>query len=168
MEASCLFEEVSPGSQRGSTRCGATVPRCHSEPRSGLDCSLKSGAGERQARWRAGRPDGPSEIMIWPLVFVGRHPASRWADCIEHLRVCRVISGESPHPTKPIRRTRNLIQATPRRAAPRASHPLPRRSRLEISEVAYQRGFSDASAFHRAFRRWTGNKPRTYREEGGV
>jgi AraC-like DNA-binding protein len=38
-----------------------------------------------------------------------------------------------------------------------------RESRLSISEVAYVLGFSGASAFHRAFKRWTDETPRAYR-----
>ena len=36
--------------------------------------------------------------------------------------------------------------------------------RLEIAEVAFLLGFSEASAFHRAFKRWTGRTPSDYRE----
>jgi AraC-like DNA-binding protein len=35
--------------------------------------------------------------------------------------------------------------------------------RLSIAEIAYLLGFSDVSAFHRAFRRWTNETPRSYR-----
>jgi AraC-like DNA-binding protein len=34
---------------------------------------------------------------------------------------------------------------------------------VAICEVAYLLGFSESSAFHRAFRRWTGTTPRDYR-----
>jgi len=36
---------------------------------------------------------------------------------------------------------------------------------LSISEVAYLIGFSESSAFSRAFRRWTGRTPRVFRRE---
>ncbi|WP_242059178.1 helix-turn-helix domain-containing protein [Nostoc foliaceum] len=32
-----------------------------------------------------------------------------------------------------------------------------------IHDVAFLLGFSEPSAFHRAFKRWTGKTPRTYR-----
>jgi AraC-like DNA-binding protein len=37
-------------------------------------------------------------------------------------------------------------------------------SSLSIGEVAYLVGYSEPAAFHRAFRRWTGTTPQTYRQ----
>jgi AraC-like DNA-binding protein len=41
-------------------------------------------------------------------------------------------------------------------------------SRLSISEIAFVLGFSDVSAFHRAFKRWTDQTPRAYRQRAGT
>jgi len=37
------------------------------------------------------------------------------------------------------------------------------RQDVAISEIAFRLGFSDGSAFHKAFRRWTGRSPAHYR-----
>jgi AraC-like DNA-binding protein len=41
-------------------------------------------------------------------------------------------------------------------------------SRLSISEIAFVLGFSDVSSFHRAFKRWTHQTPRAYRQRAGT
>jgi AraC-like DNA-binding protein len=40
-----------------------------------------------------------------------------------------------------------------------------RESRESIAEIAFILGFSEVSAFHRAFKRWTGATPSAYRRE---
>src|SRR4030095_3577397 len=37
--------------------------------------------------------------------------------------------------------------------------------RMSVGEVAFLLGFSELSAFHRAFKRWTGRSPVTFRAE---
>jgi AraC-like DNA-binding protein len=41
------------------------------------------------------------------------------------------------------------------------------REEVSLSEVAEMVGFSEVSAFFRAFRRWTGRTPGEYRRESG-
>lgn len=41
-----------------------------------------------------------------------------------------------------------------------------RRTTLPIAEIAYELGFSELSAFSRAFRSWVGQAPQAYREQG--
>ena len=40
-----------------------------------------------------------------------------------------------------------------------------RERRLAIGEIAFRLGFSEPSAFHRAFKRWTGRPPHAYRQD---
>ena len=40
--------------------------------------------------------------------------------------------------------------------------------RLSLSEVAFLLGYSEPSAFHRAFRKWTGTTPVEYRESSSI
>lgn len=40
--------------------------------------------------------------------------------------------------------------------------------RESIAEIAFLPGFSEVSAFHRAFERWTGLTPRAYRQKSAV
>jgi len=37
---------------------------------------------------------------------------------------------------------------------------------LSVAEIGSQLGFSESSAFHRAFRKWTGARPSQYRRHG--
>lgn len=39
--------------------------------------------------------------------------------------------------------------------------------RADVGEIAVELGFSEPSAFHRAFRKWTGKSPGAYRREAG-
>jgi AraC-like DNA-binding protein len=55
---------------------------------------------------------------------------------------------------------RDLLEDLRRRLALRYV----RRSELPLSEIAFLLGFSQAAAFHRAFRRWTGQTPIEYRK----
>ena len=43
-----------------------------------------------------------------------------------------------------------------------------RDSTLSLAEIGFLLGFSELSAFHRAFKRWTGVTPTDYRKAGGV
>lgn len=49
--------------------------------------------------------------------------------------------------------------------AKRAKYYL-RRTTMPIAEIAYELGFSELSAFSRAFRSWVGQAPQAYREQG--
>lgn len=42
-----------------------------------------------------------------------------------------------------------------------------REGRLSLAEIAFRLGYSQTSAFHRAFLRWNGVTPRRFREKGG-
>ncbi len=57
---------------------------------------------------------------------------------------------------------KTLVETTRRHLA----ENLLRESRFTLSEVAFLTGFSEQSAFNRAFRRWTGQTPTTFRNVG--
>ena len=59
----------------------------------------------------------------------------------------------------------NVIQAAPRSAAPRHRRAPSQDDRVSVAEVAFLVGFSELSAFHRAFKRWTGRTPAAFRAE---
>ena len=40
-------------------------------------------------------------------------------------------------------------------------------TRVPLAQIAAALGYSEASAFTRAFRRWSGQAPTTWRDEGG-
>lgn len=61
-------------------------------------------------------------------------------------------------------RFQQLVDATRRSIAERQI----RERKLALSEIAFLLGFSEASAFHRAFRRWTGLTPSEYLRQGGA
>jgi AraC-like DNA-binding protein len=56
---------------------------------------------------------------------------------------------------------RDLVEATRRELA----QGMLRQSRYSLSEVAFLTGFSEQSAFNRAFKRWAGQTPTTYRRQ---
>jgi AraC-like DNA-binding protein len=43
-----------------------------------------------------------------------------------------------------------------------------REQRLAIGEIGFLLGFSEASVFHRAFKRWTGWRPLAYRDAHAI
>jgi len=47
---------------------------------------------------------------------------------------------------------------------PEADADAPRGVRIRENGVRYQVGFEDASVFSRAFKRWVGRSPKSYRE----
>ena len=56
---------------------------------------------------------------------------------------------------------RDLVDQSRKELADR----LLRKTDYGLAEIAFLTGFSEQSAFHRAFNRWTGQTPRSYREE---
>jgi AraC-like DNA-binding protein len=59
---------------------------------------------------------------------------------------------------------RDLVQKNQQRIATE----LLRQSDSSVAEVAFQTGFSEQSAFNRAFKRWTGVSPLEYRKSGSL
>jgi len=54
-----------------------------------------------------------------------------------------------------------LVELTRREAAERYLAA----SALSIAEIGYLLGYSEAAAFHRAFKRWTGQTPHSFRAQ---
>ncbi|MGE3172498.1 MAG: AraC family transcriptional regulator [Planctomycetota bacterium] len=59
---------------------------------------------------------------------------------------------------------KTVVESTQRTLA----HNLLRQSRYSLAEVAFLTGFSEQSAFTRAFKRWSGETPKRYRDRAGT
>jgi AraC-like DNA-binding protein len=166
------------------------APADDSEHRAFFRCPVAFGRGENRIEFERsllGQPlKGGDEALLSVLDeqaqrFLREHPAK--TDGLSRVREQVRIAVESGQPS--LERVAEALRASPRtlqrklaekgttfhRVVDQVREDLARdhitNSRLTLGEVAYLLGFSELSAFSRAFKRWTGLSPARYRARNG-
>ena len=138
------------GRQRHAVRTRAVEPAAaHSRP------SAAAFSGRARARGLAELP-APKDDLIgqlrrsWSARCRTMAPAQRSGACARH---------EHAHAAAPPPGVRHPLCPAGRRRAPSAVRRYLADANLSLGEIAYLLGYSESSAFNRAYRRWTG-RPR--------
>ena len=151
MGVQVMVDELHPAPvlDAASLRCRSSTPTPAAEP-------LRRYADDVPAR-RAGRDDLVARAERW--VLENRIPAD-----VGVTRFARSL-GMSDRTWRGGCRRRPDAGRAGRRPAPAARRPISGGARLPLGRITYLLGYSDLSAFTRAFRRWTGRTPSEWRAE---
>lgn len=164
-------------------RFAHSAPRDVSAHREHFGCAVTFDAGEDALVFRSGlmiplakSDEGISHYLLAELEKLA--PPSSWRECVEIEIERRLPKG--PPTVQDVARALAVGKRTLQRhlstegtsfqgvltdVRTRIAKRLLVAGRHSVTEVAYLLGFSEPSAFHRAFRRWTGRTPATYRAD---